>query len=66
MPDSPDRYELVARMKYVEGKTWAQIGRELEIPSTSLTRISKQIRRDMKLALKIIVIVRQFNVPKKR
>ncbi len=61
MPEAPDRYEQAARMKYVEGKTWAQIARTLGVPKTSMERIKRKLRQDLKIALKIMVLMRHEN-----
>ena len=57
-PEAPDRYELAARMKFVEGKTWAQIARELDIPrGGALERLKRRLRRDLRKAIVIMAII---------
>jgi DNA-directed RNA polymerase specialized sigma subunit len=58
-PDVPDKYELAARMKFVEEKSWAQIGRELGLSSSSLSRLKQRIQKDIKKALCVILISRK-------
>jgi DNA-directed RNA polymerase specialized sigma24 family protein len=59
MPETPDNYELAARMKYMEGKTWAQIAKALSLKRGSVDHIKKKLRRDMLKALKIIAIMNE-------
>lgn len=54
------KYELVYQMKFIEGKTWTQIAKRLDMPATSLDRIKRKIRRDLHMALAVIKTVRQW------
>jgi len=63
MPDAPDRYEQVARMKYIEGRTWGQIAHALDIPKSSMERLKKRIRQDMETALHIMHMMRHKAPP---
>jgi len=56
-----DRDEIVARMRWVEGKPWKEIRHALDIPKGSMQRIKKRIEKEMILALKIVRIVRAHN-----
>ncbi|MBE3143195.1 MAG: hypothetical protein IMZ61_04625 [Planctomycetes bacterium] len=59
MPETPDNYEQVARMRYVEGKTWAQIAKSLRLHHRSIERLARRIRKDMHKAIRIMVIVNE-------
>ena len=58
-PDAPDSYELAAQMKYVEGKTWAQIGRALGLQQNELNYLKRRLRRDLKKAILIMAIMKK-------
>lgn len=57
--DAPDIYELAAKMKYMEGKTWAQIGRSLSLSRGTLDSVKRRMRRDMSKVLEIMEIMRR-------
>lgn len=58
-PEAPDLYEQAAQMKYVEGKTWAQIAKALDLSRGSLDALKRRLRRDMKKVILIMAIIKK-------
>jgi len=50
-PDAPDRYELAARMKFEQEKSWQEIRRELSLTENMLAKLRREIRYDFRTAL---------------
>ncbi len=66
MPEYPDREEIIASMRYLEGRTWKEIQEALSVPSRSMDRIRARIRKKMKLALEIMALIGRHKKGRKR
>lgn len=66
MPEYPDREEIIASMRYLEGRTWKEIQEALSVPSRSMDRIRARIRKKMKLALEIMALIGRHEKGRKR
>jgi len=58
--EAPDRDEIAFKMRYIEGKTWKEIGQALNMSESSIKRCRRRANQKFKLSLKIMALLRVY------